>query len=92
MLVGNSDILFVFPRLMGGKSTTRLVLKKPKTESGIRRVWIPKTQAMILRDRKEKQDKLKEFMGEDFIDYNLVLARKRGVRVKTVCWAIRLNG
>lgn len=31
--VGQGDILFVFPRLMGGKSSTRLVLKKPKTES-----------------------------------------------------------
>ena len=76
--LGNSDILFVFPRLVGGKSTTRLVLKKPKTESSIRRVWIPKTLALILRDWKEKQDKLKEFMGEDFIDYNLVLAQETG--------------
>ena len=76
--LGNSDILFVFSRLMGGKSTTRLVLKKPKTESSIRRVWIPKTLALILRDWKEKQDKLKEFMGEDFIDYNLVLAQETG--------------
>ena len=29
--VGQKDIIFVFPRLMGGKSSTRLVLKKPKT-------------------------------------------------------------
>ena len=31
--VGEKDILFVFPRLMGGKSSTRLVLKKPKQKA-----------------------------------------------------------
>ena len=76
--VGSKDILFVFPRLMGGKSATRLVLKKPKTESSVRKVWIPKTLAYILRDWKEKQDRLKELMGPDYIDYNLVLAQETG--------------
>lgn len=76
--VGQKDIIFVFPRLMGGKSSTRLVLKKPKTESSVRKVWIPKTLALILRDWKEKQDTLKEFMGVDYIDYNLVLAQETG--------------
>ena len=76
--VGQGDILFVFPRLMGGKSSTRLVLKKPKTESSVRKVWIPKTLALILREWKTKQDTLKEFMGEDYIDYNLVLAQETG--------------
>ena len=76
--VGEKDILFVFPRLMGGKSSTRLVLKKPKTESSIRKVWIPRTLAFILREWKEKQDKLKEFMGDDYIEYNLVLAQETG--------------
>lgn len=76
--IGEKDIIFVFPRLMGGKSSTRLVLKKPKTESSVRKVWIPKTLALILRDWKEKQDSLKEFMGADYIDYNLVLAQETG--------------
>ena len=76
--VGQKDISFVFPRLMGGKSSTRLVLKKPKTESSVRKVWIPKTLALILRDWKEKQDTLKEFMGVDYIDYNLVLVQETG--------------
>lgn len=76
--IGEKDIIFVFPRLMGGKSSTRLVLKKPKTESSVRKVWIPKTLAFILRDWKEKQDSLKEFMGADYIDYNLVLAQETG--------------
>lgn len=76
--IGEKDILFVFPRLMGGKSSTRLVLKRPKTDSSVRKVWLPKTLALILRDWKEKQDKLKEFMGPDYTDYNLVLAQETG--------------
>ena len=36
--LGEKDILFVFPRLMGSTSSTRLALKKPKTESSIRKV------------------------------------------------------
>lgn len=76
--LGEKDIMYVFPRLMGGKSSTRLVLKKPKTESSIRKVWLPKTLALILRDWKEKQNKLKELMGSDYTDYNLVLAQETG--------------
>lgn len=76
--VGSKDILFVFPRLMGGKSSTRLVLKKPKTETSIRTIWLPKTLAYILRDWKTKQDRLKDFMGDDYTDYKLVLAQETG--------------
>lgn len=76
---------------MGGKSSTRLVLKKPKTESSIRKVWIPRTLAFILREWKEKQDKLKEFMGDDYIDYNLVWRRKRAAPVKIGLLEISLN-
>lgn len=75
--LGEKDLLFVFPRLMGGKSATRLVLKRPKNDS-FRKVWIPKTLAYILRDWKEKQDHLKELMEPDFTDYNLVLAQETG--------------
>lgn len=75
--LGEKDLLFVFPRLMGGKSATRLVLKRPKNDS-FRKVWIPKTLAYILRDWKEKQEHLKELMGPDFTDYNLVLAQETG--------------
>ena len=76
--IGEKDILFMFPRMIKGKSTTRLVLKKPKTETSIRKIWLPKTLAYILRDWKVKQDKLKEFMGEEYVDYNLVLALETG--------------
>ena len=73
-----ADILFVFPRLITATSSTRLVLKKPKTESSIRKVWIPKTLAKLLQEWKSKQDKLKEFLGDEYIDYNLVIAQETG--------------
>lgn len=76
--IGEKDILFMFPRMIRGQSTTRLVLKKPKTETSIRKIWLPKTLAYILRDWKVKQDKLKEFMGDEYVDYNLVLTLETG--------------
>ena len=37
-------------------TSTRLILKKPKTESSIRRVWLPKTVAYIMREWKNHLD------------------------------------
>ena len=76
--LGEKDIIFMFPRIVKAKSTTRLVLKRPKTETSIRKVWLPKTLAYILRDWHQKQDKLKEIMGDEYADYNLVLALETG--------------
>ena len=76
--LGDDDVIFMFPRMVYGNSATRLVLKHPKTESSNRTIWLPKTLAYILRDWKAKQDKLKEIMGEEYTDYNLVLALETG--------------
>lgn len=76
--LGEQDILFMFPRIAKAKSTTRLVLIRPKTATSIRKVWLPKTLAYILRDWREKQDKLKELMGDEYTDFNLVLALETG--------------
>ena len=71
--LGNADIIMVFPRVMAKKSKTRLVLKKPKTDTSIRKVWIPKTLALILREWRQRQEAWKEFMGEDYasLEYHL---------------------
>lgn len=71
------DIYFIFPSLMPNTST-RVVLKKPKTETSIRRVWIPKTVAYILKDWKKAQDELKGFLEDEYQDYNLVVALPNG--------------
>lgn len=71
------DIYHIFTPLMPNTST-RLVLKKPKTDSSIRKVWLPKTVAYILRDWKKSQDELKGFLGDDYQDNDLVVALQNG--------------
>ena len=50
----------------------------PKTESSVRKVWLPKTLAHILREWKKSQDELKDFLGEEYNDYNLVITLPNG--------------
>ena len=71
------EILFVFPAILSNTST-RLVLKTPKTESSVRKVWLPKTVAYILREWKKTQNEIKEFLGDEYTDYNLVIALPNG--------------
>ncbi|MEG1461302.1 MAG: site-specific integrase [Oscillospiraceae bacterium] len=77
-IVGNQGIIKVFPIVMSTCSTTRLVLKNPKTESSVRKVWLPKTVAYILREWKESQQKQMDFLGDEYVDYNLVVAQSNG--------------
>ena len=44
----------------------------------MRKIWLPKTVAYILRKWKESQDELKDFMGTEYQDFNLVLAQENG--------------
>jgi len=71
------DIYFTFKPLLAD-TTTRLILKKPKTDSSIRKVWLPKTLAYILREWKTSQNKLKEALGDEYQDYGLVVAQNNG--------------
>lgn len=75
--LGNRDILFVFPPVMSCPKT-RLILKTPKTATSVRRVWLPKTLAYILREWRDTQQKQKEFLGDEYFDYNLVVAHGNG--------------
>ncbi|MDO4277069.1 MAG: site-specific integrase [Eubacteriales bacterium] len=76
-LLDEKDIIQVFPSMMNGTSTN-LVLKKPKTDSSIRKVWLPKTLAYILRKWKKEQDEVKSFFGNEYYDYNLVVTLPNG--------------
>lgn len=51
--------------------TTSPVLKLPKTESSVRKVYLPKTVALALREVKSSQDALKLFIGDEYADYGL---------------------
>lgn len=71
------DVYHIFPPLMPNTST-RVILKKPKTDSSIRKVWLPKTLAYILREWKQHQDNLIELLGDEYQNYNLVVALQNG--------------
>ena len=75
--LGEKNIIKVFPSLMPNTST-RVVLKTPKTDSSVRKVWLPKTLAHILREWKKAQDELKEYLGDEYQDYDLVVALPNG--------------
>ena len=76
-MIGKRDIYHIFPPLFANTST-RVVLKKPKTDSSIRKVWLPKTVAYILRQWRASQNELKELLGDEYQDYDLVVAMPNG--------------
>lgn len=75
--LGEKDIYHIFTPLMPNTST-RIILKKPKTESSIRKVWLPKTLAYILCEWKQSQEEIRSFLGNEYQDYNLVVALPNG--------------
>lgn len=75
---GRSKVIFTFPEWKKTQSTTSLVLKSPKTESSVRTIFLPKTVALALRKVKESQDALKVLVGDEYADYDLVVAHEDG--------------
>lgn len=73
----SKDVYHVFQPLKAG-TTTRRVLKAPKTKSSVRRVWLPVTVANILRKWREQQEKAKAFLGNEYHDFDLVVALDNG--------------
>jgi integrase len=75
--LNDKDIIYTFPPMMSNTST-RLVLKTPKTDSSVRKVWLPKTLAYILREWQKSQAELKQYLGGEYLDYNLVVTQSNG--------------
>ena len=71
--LGDRGIVFQFPSCLGCRSTV-LVLKEPKTQSSVRKVFLPRTVAEMLLKHKSEQDEVKELMGNEYNDYNMVFA------------------
>ncbi len=55
-----------------------LILKTPKTKTSVRKVFLPKTVAEMLVERKAAIDELKELFGDEFQDFNLVFCTTNG--------------
>lgn len=72
------DIIFEFP-ILSQKNKTQLVLKKPKTATSTRKVFLPRTVAEMLVNWRSTQDELREALGHDYIDYDLVFAGYYGM-------------
>lgn len=72
------DVLRVFPELRESNKTV-LVLKKPKTETSTRKIFLPRTVAEMLIDWKREQDFTKEALGCEYSDFDFVMANDLGM-------------
>ncbi len=72
------DILLIFPEKSSLNRTVR-VLKTPKTESSVRKVFLPVTVAKQLIQWRAQQNEMKNILGGEYQDYNLVMANTYGL-------------
>ena len=56
-------------------------MKTSKTENSERKIYIPKYVAQYLAEIKKGQDELKEVLGNEYMDYNLVMATTFGMPI-----------
>lgn len=75
---GRSTVLLTFPEWKQTGSSTSLVLKAPKTESSVRKVFLPKTVALALAEEKGRQQEIKEMLAGSYQDFDLVIAHEDG--------------
>ena len=76
----SKEVILIFPSQRKNNKTVR-VLKTPKTDTSERKVYIPKFVAQILVDIKKEQDELKDILGSEYQDYNLVMATTFGLPI-----------
>ncbi len=76
--VNRSSIVLKFPQIMPKKATTSLVLKAPKTASSNRIVYLPQAVIEELRKVKRQQEEYKAMLGNEYHDYDLVIAHING--------------
>lgn len=74
----SKDILQVFPE-RSKRCSTVLVLKLPKTQSSIRKVFVPGSVAQMLAEWKKEQDEVRAVLGEEYHDYGLVMSTSTGM-------------
>ena len=74
------DIILTFTSTAKDNKTVR-VLKTPKTESSVRKVFIPRSVALCLKELKQEQDDLIDALGSEYHNYNLVMATTFGYSI-----------
>jgi hypothetical protein len=55
-----------------------LVLKAPKTKTSVRKIFLPKTVALMLLERKRQIEDMQDLYGDEYTDYNLVFCHSSG--------------
>ena len=75
--LGEKGVVFKFPPAFASTHTA-LVLKEPKTKTSVRKVFLPKTVAEMLVERKKQIEELKELFGDEYMDFNLVFCSSCG--------------
>ncbi len=80
--LSDKDIILKFPQVNPSNSTC-LILKTPKTQSSVRKVFIPRSVADMLTARYQEILELKDLLGDEFHDYNLVLCNTNGRPLET---------
>ena len=76
-----NEILFKFPPIMHNTKSI-LILKRPKTDTSVRRIWIPRTAADCLRELKKEQSERISILSDIYTDYNMVIASNTGYPVE----------
>ena len=74
----SKDVMVQFPSTASNTETV-LVLKTPKTESSVRKVFLPKAVANMLVEWKRAQDSAIEMLGSEYRNFNLVFAGSLGL-------------
>lgn len=78
--LNSKEIIMIFPSQKKNNKTVR-VLKSPKTDSSKRKVFIPKSVAQCLIDLKKDQEEIIEALGNEYQNYNLVMATTFGLPI-----------
>ena len=77
----NKGVIKVFPEKTINTKTI-LVLKTPKTPSSFRKVYLPTSVAEMLVQWKQDQEEAKEALGDEYSNYDLVIASPLGSPVE----------
>ena len=78
--LNSKEIILIFPTSKKNNKTVRF-LKTPKTDSSTRKVYIPRSVTQCLVELKAEQDEIKEALGNEYHDYNLVMATTFGLPI-----------
>ena len=76
-VLNGKDIMFKFPPTFASTNTA-LVLKTPKTKTSVRKIFLPRTVAEMLVQRKAEIEELKELFGDEYNDFNMVFCSSIG--------------